>query len=504
MPNALAYLVLLGWPLVAVTLFRLLPMHKALVWNLLLGHLFMPSGTMIKFPMLPPVDKATMAAVSSLVLCMLMSRRLIPSPAAFPRLGRQIILILLGVITVTPILTVLQNTQPLVYGPTFLPGLRLYDAFGLISQVLVSLIPFWLGLRYLNSREGHEALLQALAISGLIYTIPALLEVRLSPQLHNWIYGFSPFDFIQQVRDGGFRPVVFLNHGLMLGIYLCMSVISAFVLYREARRQERNAFGWFAAGIWLLFVLVLSKALGALIIAAVFAPIVFFLGRRIQISIAVVLAFVVMFYPMLRGAGWIPVNLAHEVALSIDADRAASLKFRLDNEDALLDHANRKPFSGWGSWGRHGIFDPYTGEMTSITDGIWIIIIGVFGWFGYVGRFGLLTLPILLYALRRSTYGPTFIMPGVIMVLAANLVDLLPNAGLVNYVWLLAGAVAGYVVWQPKDASDATVPLMQAPRLAGVGGPSLPSADRASWLMTDSGTAPGRKRRGTENKRRAT
>jgi hypothetical protein len=496
MPNALAYLVLLGWPLAAAVMFRIWPVQKALVWSLLLGHLFMPSGTMIKFPMLPPVDKGSVAAVSTLALCMLVAPRLIPSPAAFPRLGRQIVLVLLIVIMVTPILTVLQNTQPIVYGPTFLPGLRLYDAFGLISQTIIALIPFWLGLRYLNTREGHLALLQALTLTGLIYTIPALLEIRLSPQLHNWVYGFFPFDFVQQMRDGGFRPVVFLNHGLMVGIYFCMSIISAFVLYREARREERNAFGWFAAGLWLLFVLALSKSLGALMIAATFSLIVFFLGRRPQITIAVVLAFVVMFYPMLRGAGWIPVGLAHDIAMSIDVDRAASLKFRLDNEDALLAHANEKPFSGWGSWGRHGIFDPDTGEMTSITDGIWIIIIGVYGWFGYIGRFGLLTGPILLYALRRSTYGPSYVMPGVIMVLAANLVDLLPNAGLVNYVWLMAGAVAGYVVWQPKEATDAPKPALAA-------GP-VPDGARASWLMSDAPASAARRGRRNQTRGRPT
>jgi hypothetical protein len=478
-------------------------LHKALIWTVLLGHLLLPSGTYIKFPMLPPIDKASMAAVSALAIAMLMAPRLIPTPDRFPRIGRQIILILLCVILVTPILTVLQNTQPMIYGPTILPGLRLYDGFSLISQTVMSLIPFWLGLRYLNTREAHLELLRALTLTGLVYTLPALVEVRLSPQLHNWIYGFQPFDFIQQMRNGGFRPVVFLNHGLMLGIYLCMSVISAFVLYREARREQRNAFGWFAAGLWLVFVLVLSKNLGALMIAVIFGMIVFFLGRRLQITIALILAFVVMFYPMLRGAGLIPVDLVHDIALSINEERAASLKFRLDNEDTLLTHANRKPFAGWGSWGRNAIFDPESGEMTSVTDGIWLIIIGIFGWFGYVGRFGLLTLPILFFALRRNSFGPSYIVPGVILVLSANLVDLLPNAGLVNYVWLLAGAVAGYVIWQPKGASDMAGSAAKSPQLAGR---MLPAADevRASWLMADNRAASTRRRRQTGKNERAT
>jgi hypothetical protein len=178
---------------------------------------------------------------------------------------------------------------------------------------------------------------------------------------------------------------------------------------------------------------------------------------------------------MLRGAGWIPVDAAHELALMVDADRASSLKFRLDNEDALLDKANLKPVAGWGSWGRNSIFDPETGRMTSVTDGIWVIFIGVYGWLGYIGRFGLLTAPILLYALRRKTFGPSLITPGLTVLLAGLLIDLLPNAGLVNYVWLAAGAVAGLAVL--RSANDGA-------ETEGIATPAT-GYERASWLMPE-------------------
>ncbi|MFN3578079.1 MAG: hypothetical protein ACK4TJ_14005, partial [Tabrizicola sp.] len=290
------------------------------------------------------------------------------------------------------------------------------------------------------------------------------------------------------IRAGGFRPVVFLNHGLMVGIFFCLSIISTAILFKEARREGRMAFPWLAAMVWLFLVLYLSKSLGALIIALPSALIVLLLGARVQVAFSVVIAFVVMFYPMFRGAGWIPVNAIHELALSIDEDRAASLKFRLDNEDVLLTKANQKPLAGWGSWGRNSIFDPETGEMTSITDGIWLIFIGVYGWLGYIGRFGLLTVPILLYALRQRTYGPSLITPGLTVLLAAMLIDLLPNAGLVNYVWLSAGAVAGLVVLRTAgDAADRSDQGAASPAVAET---------RASWLMAeDTAPPPGRRRR---------
>lgn len=478
MPNALAYLVLLGFPLFAVLLFRLLPLQRALIWTMISGHLLLPSSMQIKIPMIPAIDRALVPAVTALILCLLMSPKL-PVPSDPPsRFGRQVIFGLLALVLLTPFLTVVQNTEPVVNGRIYLPGLTLYDGFSMISQIVINLIPLWLGLRYLNTQDGHRALLEAFVISGVIYTFPALLEIRISPQLHAWIYGFFPHEFAQHVRDGGFRPVVLLNHGLMVGIYFCMAVISAVVLFREARREGGKAWPWLAAMLWLAGVLYLSKALAALILAVVFAFAVLVLGRRLQIVLAVVVGVVVMFYPMLRGAGWIPVDAAYDFALSISEERAASLKFRLDNEDALLDHANDKPLAGWGSWGRNQLYDIETGQMISTTDGIWIIFIGMFGWIGYIGRFGLLTAPILFFTLRQRNLGVSLITPGLIMVLAANLVDLLPNAGLVNYVWLMAGAVTGYVLWRdPQTRGAASV--------ATDGGALNGGSVRAAWLMSE-------------------
>jgi hypothetical protein len=475
MPNAFAYLVLLSFPLVAVLLFRLLPLQRALIWTLLSGHLLLPSSTFIKIPMLPQIDRALVPAVSALVLCLLLAPRMTPARDLSARTGRQVTLALVGLVFLTPFLTVLQNTEPMIDGRAFLPGLQLYDAFSMLSSIFVNLIPLWLGLRYLNTREGHKALLEAIVISGVLYTFPALLEIRISPQLHSWIYGFFPHDFIQHIRDGGFRPVVLLNHGLMVGIYFCMAIISSAVLYREARREGHKAWPWLLSLIWLVGVLYLSKSLGALVLAVIFGATVLLFGRRVQMIVALAVAIIVMFYPMLRGAGWIPVETVYNAALSISEDRAASLKFRLDNEDALLAHANEKPLFGWGSWGRNQLFDPDTGGMISTTDGVWIIFIGVFGWIGYIGRFGLLTMPILSYFLRQRTFGPSLITPGMIMVLSALLVDLLPNAGLVNYVWLMAGAVTGYVLWRdPRDSG--AVP----------GDPAAAAASaRATWLMAE-------------------
>jgi hypothetical protein len=493
MPNIIAYLALFSWPIVAIILFRILPLQKALVWTIIGGYLLLPSATSIKFPMVPLIDKSLVTSLPALILCLVMAPPQPPTQAPMAVTGRHVLLALFVIVVLSPVLTVLQNTEPVIDGRVFLPGLRLNDAIGLISQLLVSLIPLWLGLRYLNSREGLRTILEVLAIGGLAYTIPALFEVRFSPQLHTWVYGFFPHNFAQHVREGGFRPVVFLTHGLFVGIYLCIAAIAAMTLYREARREGRATPFWLVGAIWLLVVLFLSKNFGAMMIAVVLTAAVFLLGRRSLLLIGLAVAAVVMVYPILRGAGWIPVDTVHEFIQSINADRAASLKFRLDTEDALLARASEKPLFGWGSWGRDLLHDPATGNLVSIVDGIWVGVIGSFGWIGYIGRFGLLTAPILFFALRRRAVGDSFLPFGLIITLSATLIDLLPNSALVNYVWLMAGAVAGHALWwQVPDAEGSA-----ADELAGQAGTQpFGAPPRAAWLMPDTGPTATRGPRG--------
>ncbi|HOZ33574.1 MAG TPA: hypothetical protein PLM52_11895 [Tabrizicola sp.] len=498
MPNTFAYLMLFSWPLVATVMFRVLPLQKALIWTLIGGFLFLPSATQIKLPMLPALDKSLIPAVSALVLCVIMSSRVDPFRDRAGRTGRTFIIGLLGLLVATPLLTTLQNPEAIPIGPTFLPGLRIYDAFSMISSIVVAVIPFYIGLRYLNTQDGHRLLLQAFAVGALVYSLPVLFEVRMSPQLHTWIYGFFPHDFVQHIRAGGYRPVVFLNHGLMVGNFFCLAILSALTLWREGLREGRPASGWFYAAVWLIFALVASKNLGALGISAVLSMFVVFTGKRIQTSFAMVVALVVLLYPMLRGAGHIPVDAVHELATSVDEERAASLKFRLDNEDALLAHANEKPVFGWGNWGRNQLYDDVTGEMISVTDGSWIILIGMYGWIGYIAHFGLLTLPVFFYYLRGKEFGPSLITPGLMLVLSAALIDLIPNAGLVNYVWLMAGGLAGYVLWPSAGTvGKAKAGLPQATGAATVD----PAQGLATWVMASAEGA-GRKPRSARHGRR--
>jgi hypothetical protein len=474
MPNALAHLVFFSWPLVAILIFAAQPPARALAGAVVLGYLLLPEQVALNFPMIPAIDKVMMinlTAATVTAIALRQQRQIAGRGEASP-FGRAGWLFggLIVLTLATPFATVFTNGDPVIAGPRYIPGLRLYDSVSLMMSAAIMIVPFVLGMRVLGTVGAQAELLRVLVIAACAYALLVLFEVRMSPQLSNWIYGFFPHSFEQHMRGGGFRPVVFLPHGLWLGIFLCMAVLGACATWRQSLRDKVASAPWLAAALWLALTLVLSRNLGATALMLVFAPLILFAAPRQQVIVAAALAGMVLVYPMLRGAGLAPTNTVHALAQSVNAERAASLKFRLDQEDTLLDRANERAFAGWGSWGRNRVYDPVTGRDLSVTDGIWVITIGTFGWFGYLAQFGLLTAPLLLLLPRRGhEIAPA--TAGLAVVMAAALCDLIPNATLTPVTWLAAGALAGLVV------------RAQQPQTGTVPAPAPAASARAAWVV---------------------
>lgn len=474
MPNTFAYVVFFLWPLVVIVLFLRLPAAAALAWSVIGGYLLIPLRTGYNFPMIPTIDKdALPSLMAGLMILMVAGRQadvvrrdrrrpvdgakttgrrpvteiLRAERVTFRRtLGGTVIWILFLLACATSFLTVFTNRDPVIVGQAFLPGLRLYDAASVLGRLLIALLPFLLARRYLATPESHVVLLKVFCIAALGYSLLALYEIRMSPQLNTKIYGFFPSSgsFLQQVRGLGYRPLVFLQHGLWLGIFMVMAVLGAAALWRQARWQPLpNAWRWGAATVWLLATLGLSNSLGALIIGVLFLPVVLFMGVRGQLLFAAIIAGSILTYPMLRGAGLVPVQTLLSWSSAISEKRAASLGYRFSNEDILLAHANEKPLAGWGGYGRNRVRDAETGRDISTTDGMWIITIGTWGWVGYISQFGLLVLPTIFLAARRRELDISYATAGLALMLAANLLDMIPNATLTPLTWLIGGALAG-------------------------------------------------------------
>lgn len=471
MPNILAYVVLFSWPLVTWFLFRRLKLTEAITATVLLGYLFIPERVSIKLSGVPALDKAFMPSLCALIAVILyrkaeksMQMRLARRDPNGADTGRRVqaavtvkdsssrfVILVMAILVFAPVLTWFTNQQPIFIGGLVLPGVRPYDIGSMGLSIIVLLLPFLLARRELGSREAQMGIFKIFTYCALVYTIPIVWEARMSPQLNVNLYGFFAHDWIQHVRGGYFRPIVFLEHGLRVGIFLTLGMIACATLARANADGRRGL--WLIALVYMSFCMVISRNTGALGIALVLIPFILIASVRIQLILACIIALVVLLYPIARGSEIIPTQKILDAAYSFNPDRGQSLEFRLTNEDNLLQRANEKPLAGWGPWGRSRIYDSETGKDTSVTDGSWIIIIGMYGWIGYIGQFGLLTLPLVVMLLRQRRFGFDPLDAGLAMMVAANLIDLVPNSSNVSILWLLAGSLWARIDYCAGDAA---------------------------------------------------
>jgi hypothetical protein len=438
-PNWFAFFALLFWPVVTLWLYQTRPVGRATLWAILGAQLLLPVGAAIKFEGIPQFDKISIPNLAALVGCLLVLRRPL---RIWNRFGLAEVLLLMYL--VGPFVTSMLNRDVTVIGGTFLPAVGAYDALSAVVGQFIFLLPFFLGRQLLRSSVDNEEILRVLVIAGLFYSLLMLIEIRMSPQLHRWFYGYHGASFATEVREGGFRPTVFMQNGLMAASFAMTAAVAAAAFWRMQSRVARIP----AAGVtaYMTTILVLCKSVGALLYGAVLVPLIRFTKPRLQIRVALVLATFALLYPMLRAADLVPTSSMVEAAALVSGERADSLKFRFDNEQQLLERASQRSLFGWGRFGRNRVYDPETGKDVSITDGRWIITMGQFGWFGFLAEFGLLVLPIFraASALRfaENAHDNVFLV-ALALIVAISVVELIPNATVTPWTWLLAGALLG-------------------------------------------------------------
>lgn len=436
MPNLIAFAALALWPVVTAVLFLRLPPGRALIAAMLAGYLLLPPPPAgFDLPLVPPLTKDTIPALSAAFMCVILWRarmEILPRSA----LAR----VLVAAFILSPAGTVLTNGDPIVWGQFALPGLRPREAIGMMLSQAITIAPFLMARSLLARDEDQRDLLLALVLGGLVYSLPMLIEVRLSPQINIWVYGYFQHNFEQMMRAGGFRPIVFLYHGLWVAFFAMTTVLAAVAIMRRSGGRNAVIFGAIAA--YLFAVLILCKSFAAIFYALAFVPVILFLSTRWQLRLAALIAVVALVYPVMKAAHWVPEEQILTAARSIGPDREVSLRFRFDNETVLSDRAYERPLFGWGLWGRHHIMDD-NGRMLTVTDGRWILVLGVLGWVGFLAEFGLLTLPLLM-AFRRVDMDHAPYLGPVALILAVNVFDLIPNATITPLTWLFAGAILGY------------------------------------------------------------
>ncbi len=428
-------------PLMVGVFFVMRPVPAALV--VALGaEMFLPVGPNFKPPFMPHFDKHTLPYVCILVACLLRY------PGRVTKPPKEKWILLLALLTVAGgVLTSVTNTDPLLFGrdgQVFLPGLNIKDGFYMgISSFVGYFLPFYLGYALFRKSKDLETLASGLAIAGLVYIPFALVELRLSPQWHHWIYGYAQHSFNQTIRaGGGYRPMVFMSHGLALAQFFMVATF-CLVILAKCRRRLAGLPAHFLA--WTQFiVLVACKSYGAIIFALAGAPLLALAKPKRQLLVAVILAWITLCYPLLRLSGIFPVASILGAAGDIQEQRAESLAFRFMNEDELLARARKRIFFGWGLYDRNLVHNQ-DGRVVSVLDGHWIICVSVNGLLGFITAFAPLLIPVFLsrrHLALLTEDESRLVVAGLAFTLTILTLDLIPNGLWAGYPFLIAGALS--------------------------------------------------------------
>ncbi|MFT5443635.1 MAG: hypothetical protein ACI8W3_002685 [Myxococcota bacterium] len=447
-----AYAALFIWVFVTLGFFLFLRPPVAAATGFLAGTMFLPAAVRFNPLIFPVLGKEEITSMCVLVATLVFASQQLRRAQLGS--GPEI---MIGIAMIGSVLNVFTNMDAVRIGAVDVPGTTITDFGSNIIQLALRWgIPFFIGrAMFTRSRDGRS-LLKVFTVAGLIYTLPILIELQISPQLHKFLYGYHQHSFAQTLRPGGYRPMVFMVHGLNLTLFLVMTMTAATALWRIKRMQLGASLGPAAvfvgygpaAGV-LAVILLACKSTGSILYGLMIAPLVMFVSPNLQLRVACMLAIVVFTYPLLRSVDALPYDAAIEMALEYSGPkRARSLSSRLYTEKSMIERIAERPILGWASAGRSAIRDPYTGEMTTVYDGFWVIVLAERGIVGYSMIFGMLLWPIFTAARARSkirSRHDRVVLAALSLMIAIHVFDFLPNSPVEGYLTLMSGALAGLV-----------------------------------------------------------
>lgn len=440
--NFIAIIVLFSWLPIVIFLFTLLPPQRAVLVGVIGAWLFLPLSS-LKIPVLPPYDKLSAAFYGVLIATAIFEAH------RFNSLKFAWVDIPMIVWCICPMFSSVTNDL----GP--------YDGLvAVLAQVLSWGIPYLVGRMYLGSLDGTRQLAVGIFVGGLAYILPCVYEARMFASLHAIIYGFASFEnFAMSIRYGGYRPSVFLPHGLAVGVWMMSGTLMGFVLWRAKILKRLWGIPVALLVVIHLATFIYVKSTGAYILLALGLVIVF-MGKWFRTAILMwVIIGGICTYLTLGATGQFPrQSLVTNMSQVFSPDRIQSLDFRFANEEILSEKARQRIVFGWGGFGRNRVYDD-SGKDISVTDSLWIIVFGVNGMVGLASAFGSLFTPVIAFCMRfpARTWSNPKIIPAA--TLAASVVmyalDCVLNAMVNPTFALVCGALAGLVTspkTKPKPA----------------------------------------------------
>lgn len=445
-----AYLPIL-WVVVGIILMARGPRPMAVTVICLVGTLFLPeiqSAPIVKETVLPiRIPLFDFSKVNSMAYALLIGLLLFDAPRIAQVRWNVFDLPAVAMGSLTAIST-------LVNGGGF------EVAFGdFRASFLVWTVPYLVGRVYLSDFWGVRLVTMAIAIGGLIYIPFCLLEIRIAPTLHYRVFGFQQHEFAQTVRFGGYRPMVFMQHGLAVGLWMVAASLCLYWLWRTGGWPTPRMPHWLRRMPGLTVAAqvgttVLCKSFGALALG-VTGWITFVLSSRWRTRFFLtVLVLVPPAYVVSRlGNWWNSQNLVKLVEDStklvgreIQEERSKSLKFRLESEEVLMHMVRHKAWFGMGG----GVLTRPKDEegRAIIPDSRWIITYYDTGILGIAALLSFLLAPSVRFLVLHPP--ATWVLPQIgpataaAVVLAIIACDCMFNSMLNPMYFLLMAALNGW------------------------------------------------------------
>ena len=362
--STFATLSLWGWPVACLAFFSQLPPRRAVLVCVIGGYLFLPMASISLGPF-PSYGKFEAIILPALLLvCAFDADRFLRLRIRWPDAA------VAGLVAIHFISSLANGL-----GPGLMSGFEHVAVWG---------GAYLLGRAYFADREGIANLAKAIVIGGLIYVPLCLYEVRMSPQLHHQIYGFHQHVFAQTRRFGGWRPVVFMQHGLAVAYWMTAATLCAYWLWRT---NSIRMFLGVRMAVWVAVLAgttVLCKSIGALGLG-VLGITAMELARSTAPRLA--LAGLIALVPAYAAGRMVAPDFSSTLimdtvnSIPLISERSGSLNHRLKSEDFLINRAEQQLLYGWNYR-----FNPKSveGYGQATPDGLWVIMLGKYGLIGLI------------------------------------------------------------------------------------------------------------------------
>ena len=159
------------------------------------------------------------------------------------------------------------------------------------------------------------------------------------------------------MRYGGFRPRVFFNTGLELGLWMNAVTLVAWWFWRTGQFKR-------------LWGIPSSVILAALLVVAIMcrchrrdfaahlrlSRALDFPADQNEMGVVVPSVRRASFYAVRTTNLWSGESAVELAQLLVGEGRADSLDYRFENDDLLIAKALQQPIFGWGGWGRNRVY----------------------------------------------------------------------------------------------------------------------------------------------------